>query len=81
MVSIQTGHLFLVVSLKGQCWGHYYLLLVYVNYLPSNVTSPMLMFADDTKIIRSILNDTSIDCIQLQSDINNLLEWSRINGN
>ena len=36
----------------------------------------MLMFAGDTKIFGSIQNDT--DCIQLQSDINNLLERSRI---
>ena len=52
------------------------LFTIYINNLPSNVTSPMLMFVDDPKIFRSIQNDT--DCIQLQSDINKLLPWSSI---
>ena len=49
---------------------------IYVNDPPLNVTSPALMFAGDTKIFRSIQNDT--DHIQLHFEINKLLEWSRI---
>ena len=40
---------------------------IYVNDPPLNVTSPTLMFAGDTKIFRSIQNDT--DYIQLHFDI------------
>jgi len=52
------------------------LFTIYINDLPSLVTSPLLMFADDTKIFRSIQNHT--DSLQLQSDINKLFEWSRV---
>ena len=49
---------------------------IYVNDIPSVVKSPVLLFADDTKIFRSI--QCKDDYLQLQNDINKLLEWSSI---
>jgi len=52
------------------------LFTICVNDLPSFVTSPLLMFADDTKIFRSIQNHTN--SLQLLSDINKLFKWSKV---
>jgi len=52
---------------KGKKWGSVLgplLFAMYVNELPSLVSSPLLMFADDLKLYRS-----PDDCLQLQRDI------------
>ena len=52
------------------------LFLLYVNDIPLSVDSPILLFADDAKIFRSI-NRCEADYLQLQRDIDILFEWSR----
>ena len=50
------------------------LFVLYINDMPELVTSHVYLFADDTKIFRTI---TSVNGqIQLQQDINTLIEWS-----
>ena len=50
------------------------LFALYINELPSLVSSQLLMFADDIKLYRRIRSP--IDCRILQTDINILLDWS-----
>jgi len=50
------------------------LFLLYVNDIPLSVDSPILLFADDAKIFRSIRSEA--DYLQLQQDIDLLYEWS-----
>ena len=53
------------------------LFLIFVNDLSELVSSSMvLLFADDTKCVKSIT--TFPDCISLQRDLNKLAEWSLI---
>lgn len=47
---------------------------LYVNELPSLVTSKIKLFADDSKLYQSINNPG--DCLTLQSDLNTLSQWS-----
>ena len=49
---------------------------LYVNDIPSLVDSPILLFADDTKVYRAI--KCREDHLQLQSDIDKLLVWSNM---
>ena len=51
------------------------LFVVYINDLPDEVTSNIILFADDTKVYRTIT--TTEDCRQLQSDLNNLQTWAK----
>ena len=48
---------------------------MFVNEIPSIVSSPVLMFADDTKISRVIRNKE--DYISLQNDLDLLHRWSQ----
>ena len=48
---------------------------LYINDLPSLVSSQLLMFADDIKLYRSIRSVE--DYFVLQNDINIMLDWSR----
>ena len=50
------------------------LFALYVNKLPSLVSSKLLMFADDIKLYRTTRSPE--ECLILQKDINVLLEWS-----
>ena len=50
------------------------LFLIYVNDILETVNSNVKMFADDTKIFRTLKNKT--DCEILQADLNNLSAWS-----
>ena len=50
------------------------LFALYVNELPSLVSSSLLMFADDIKLYRIIRSPE--DCLQLQHDIDVLEQWS-----
>jgi len=49
------------------------LFLLFVNDLPSVIKSHIRMFADDTKIWRTIKNETN--SIQLQQDLDNMESW------
>ena len=49
------------------------LFLIYVNDLPRSISSQVFLFADDTKLIRSIF--TLADHVQLQTDLDNLAKW------
>ena len=51
------------------------LFVLYINELPSLVSSNLLMFADDIKLYRCIRSPE--DCLILQNDINILLDWSK----
>ena len=49
------------------------LFIIYINDILDNITSDGFLFADDTKILRSIRNED--DALALQSDINVLEEY------
>ena len=49
------------------------LFIVYINDLPDVIKSYCKIFADDTKLFRSISNNTNLE---LQSDLNALQSWS-----
>jgi hypothetical protein len=51
------------------------LFLLYVNELPNIVICGMKMFADDTKLYRTIREEN--DTVTLQGDLDKLSEWSR----
>ena len=50
------------------------LFLIYVNDLPSDICSSLMLFADDTKIYRCI--QSTEDAETLQADLNTLSQWS-----
>ena len=50
------------------------LFLIFINDLPSIVTSDLFEFADDTKLFRQITS--TLDIEHLQEDINSLFNWS-----
>jgi len=51
------------------------LFAIYVNDLPEVVQSLLFLFADDTKLFRSIVSD--LDVAQLQADVDNFLIWTK----
>ena len=51
------------------------LFALYVNELPSLVSSKLLMFADGIKLYHTIRPPE--DCLFLERDVNVLLEWSK----
>ena len=51
------------------------LFLIYINDMPSTVSSTMGMFADDAYIYRSIRNTG--DCEILQEDLQKLIQWKQ----
>ena len=50
------------------------LFIIYINDLPDNSDSNLLMFADDTKLFRPL--STTSSYLELQNDINSLVDWS-----
>ena len=50
------------------------LFLIYVNDLPNDICSSLMLFADDTKIYRCI--QSTEDAETLQADLNTLSQWS-----
>ena len=50
------------------------LFLIYINELPNLVQSSCKLFADDTKLFKSI--STNDDCKTLQADLDTLSDWS-----
>lgn len=52
------------------------LFLIYINDLPSAITSDVHLFADDCVILREITNEYDISL--LQADLNNVSEWCRL---
>ena len=51
------------------------LFIIYINYLLAEVNFNGLLYADDTKIFRSIV--TKEDAIKLQGDIDKLERWAK----
>ena len=51
------------------------LFILYINDLPENVISLVLLFADDTKIFKEI--NTIEDSISIQKDIDSMVKWSK----
>ena len=54
------------------------LFLIYVNDIPTNIKSDIRLFADDCILYRRITNVE--DRVILQNDLNQLAEWTKING-
>ncbi|CAH8570357.1 unnamed protein product [Schistosoma haematobium] len=54
------------------------LFLIYINDLPQQVTSDLLLFADDVKLWREIRNQDDIQA--LQEDLTRLHSWADDNG-
>ena len=52
------------------------LFTMFANDNPSMVSSPVFMFADDTKIFRVIRNEE--DYVTSQNDLNRLYRWSQL---
>ena len=52
------------------------LYIMYINDLPSALSSPCLLFADDTKVFSCVKNDDEIR--RLQEDTDNLHRWSEV---
>ena len=52
------------------------LFIFYTNDLPSNLQSPVYMFADDTKLLRVITSFN--DNVELQSDLDSISEWCNL---
>ena len=52
------------------------LFLIYINDLDANIINNIAKFADDTKLSAPSHNTTS--CESLQTDLNNILNWSKI---
>ena len=50
------------------------LFLIYINDLEDDISSKVLKFADDTKVLRKVTNDT--DKQSLQHDLDKLVKWS-----
>ena len=51
------------------------LFLIYVNDIPETVNCSIKMFADDTKLFRTV--KTIDDCNILQNDLNTLSQWTK----
>jgi hypothetical protein len=55
------------------------LFIIYINDMPDVIcNSQILTFADDTKIVSKI--STTDDTFNLQKDLDNLIEWSKLNN-
>ena len=63
-------YVFLVISVLGPM-----LFVCYINYMPDVVSSPIHMFADDTKIFRQMIAQS--DQGTLQTDLRQLDTWTR----
>ena len=50
------------------------LFVIYINDLPDVVNSLCSMYADDTKVYRSVSTDKDIEC--LQKDLDSLVDWA-----
>jgi len=53
-----------------------FLFTMFVNDIPSIVSSPVFMFADDTKIFHVIRNEE--DYVTLRNDLNQPYRWSQL---
>ena len=72
MVHCHPGNTLAVITFpQGSVLGP----LLFALYVPSLVSSKLLMFADDIKLYRTIRSPE--DCLILQRDINAFLEWSK----
>ena len=49
------------------------LFLIYVKNMPESISSHVFLFANDTKLIRTI--STLANHVQLQTDLDNLAKW------
>ena len=49
------------------------LFVIFINDLSTKIDSPVYMFADDTKVYRSIKSEDDIE--RLQSDLDELDSW------
>ena len=50
------------------------LFIIYINDIDDRITSSLLKFADDTKLVRKV--GTQDDCEELQKDIHRMYKWS-----
>ena len=50
------------------------LFVIYINDIDDGITSSLLKFADDTKLLRKV--GTQDDCEALQKDLHTMHKWS-----
>ena len=50
------------------------LFIIYINDIDDGITSSLLKFADDTKLLRKV--GTQDDCEELQKDLHRMYKWS-----
>ena len=50
------------------------LFIFYINDLPADIIAKLLLFADDTKLIKMLLS--MMPHSELQNDLNHLISWS-----
>ena len=50
------------------------ILFFHINDLPTNIIAKLLLFADDTELIKMLLSKMSYS--ELQNDLNHLISWS-----
>ena len=48
--------------------------MFYMNDLPTDIIAKLLLFADDTKLIKMLLSKMSDS--ELRNDLNHLISWS-----
>ena len=58
---------------RDRCSSRQYSLF-YINYIDDGITSSLLEFADDTKLLRKV--GTQDDCEELQKDLHQMYKWS-----
>ena len=50
------------------------LFIIYINDIDDGITSSLLKFADDNKLLRKVR--TQDDCEELQKDLHRMYKWS-----
>ena len=64
-----------MASPKGLYWDQHFF-IIYINDIDEGITCKILKFADDTKIANKVNSETQRKLIQ--SDLNTLVDWSKI---
>ena len=70
----QDGRLSQAEFRRDRCSGRHVLFVIYINDIDDEITSSLLKFADDTKLLRKV--GTQDDCEALQKDLHTMHKWS-----
>ena len=58
-------------------YSYIYYILIHVNFISSDISSTIKLFADDTKVYREIANSIN-DTRALQNDLDHLANWATL---